>query len=318
MIFDTISVIIITKNRSRLLKRCINSIYNSSKLPDEIIIIDNNSTDNTKLICTELKNKYKKKYKKNYTIIKYIFNKKGGISESRNLGLKLGKKKIIAFTDDDCIVNKYWIENIIKSHNIYNHVAIGGNTLNYGKNIIQYSGHLFRRWSTFESIHGFRNLSSINIEFELNKIQKVRTLATQNISYKKKYIKNIIFNNNLAVCEAVDYSWKITNKFKTPILYIPDIIVYHEYRTLLKEFFYQQYQYGFYYQKLIRIAKEKSYVSIEKINRIRYYLKYFIFSCYESFNNKFYFLNKFSLLFIMLLRPLIFRLGYLNGYFKKQ
>lgn len=75
--------------------------------PDEIIIVDDNSTDKTK----ELLNCWKKN-KTNYD--KKIFLKplNKGPADSRNLGIKNSKNNLIAFTDDDVIVQKDWIKYI--------------------------------------------------------------------------------------------------------------------------------------------------------------------------------------------------------------
>ena len=75
------SIIIPTFNQGDLLARCVKSVLNQSYKNYEIIIIDNNSSDNTSKII----NKYK-----NLIIYKKI-NNQGVIARSRNLGIKLAK-----------------------------------------------------------------------------------------------------------------------------------------------------------------------------------------------------------------------------------
>lgn len=101
-----ISVVIITRNRGDKLKNCLLSLTNQSIKPDEVIVIDNDSSDNTKKTVLG--------FKKNL-LIKYCLEKKIGIPYVRNRGLKEVNNEIISFTDDDCQANKEWIKEIKKS-----------------------------------------------------------------------------------------------------------------------------------------------------------------------------------------------------------
>lgn len=98
-----ISAVICTHNREQYLEKAIKSLLDQSlsKKDYEIIVIDNNSTDNTKEIC---KNK-----------VKYFFESKQGLSYARNRGIKESKGKFIAFIDDDAIADKNWLKNIINA-----------------------------------------------------------------------------------------------------------------------------------------------------------------------------------------------------------
>ncbi|MGQ9608977.1 MAG: glycosyltransferase family 2 protein [bacterium] len=105
-----ISVIICTWNRAYSLKRTLDSIMTMSIPKDllwELIVVDNNSTDNTKEIVKE----YKAKSGLN---IVYVFEEKRGLANARNRGIKEAKGEIIAFTDDDVIVDRNWLCYILK------------------------------------------------------------------------------------------------------------------------------------------------------------------------------------------------------------
>ena len=55
VIYKKIIAVVVTHNRCKLLKRCINNILNQSLPPDEILVINNGSTDNTKDELEKLK-----------------------------------------------------------------------------------------------------------------------------------------------------------------------------------------------------------------------------------------------------------------------
>jgi glycosyltransferase involved in cell wall biosynthesis len=88
-----LSIIICTFNRSRLLKKCIDSFVPFINYEVEIIIIDNNSQDDT----AQIVNKYSLEHKN----IKYFFEEKTGLSHARNRGIVEAKSKWILYIDDD-------------------------------------------------------------------------------------------------------------------------------------------------------------------------------------------------------------------------
>jgi glycosyltransferase involved in cell wall biosynthesis len=98
-----ISVIIITLNRAEWLSETLSSLLDQSRRAEEVIVVDNGSTDHTKDIAESFKDKLN---------IKYIHEEKRGIPFARNAGIKYASKEIIAFIDDDCIAHKDWLKYI--------------------------------------------------------------------------------------------------------------------------------------------------------------------------------------------------------------
>lgn len=100
-----ISVVIPTYNRSSDLLRALKSVLLQTFQNFEVIVVDNNSTDNTELMIKEL----------NDNRIKFVkICNNGIIAKSRNIGIKLAKGDYIAFLDSD----DWWLpsklENSIK------------------------------------------------------------------------------------------------------------------------------------------------------------------------------------------------------------
>jgi len=121
-----ISVIVCTFNRSESLKRLLNSLR-EAVIPDhlsyEFIVVDNNSDDDTRLVFDEIEKHYESK-------LRYAFEDKRGISHARNRGIREARGEIIAFTDDDVIVDKHWIQHIDKAFKEHDDVAcLGGKIL---------------------------------------------------------------------------------------------------------------------------------------------------------------------------------------------
>ena len=108
-----ISIVLPTYNHAQFLNVAIKCVLNQTYTNWELIIIDNNSTDNT----NEVINKYN-----DYRIQHVKIDNKGIISSSRNLGIKLSNGDWIAFLDSDDSWHKSKLEivvnNILLNHNI--------------------------------------------------------------------------------------------------------------------------------------------------------------------------------------------------------
>ncbi|WP_066874761.1 glycosyltransferase family 2 protein [Clostridium mediterraneense] len=114
-----LTIIICTYNRSNILKECILSLLNNNTDNNyEILVVDNNSTDNTKEIIEQLKLKFSN--------LKYIFEEKQGLSCARNRGILESTTELVAFIDDDVIVEKGYVKSILEYFINDNNVCAGG------------------------------------------------------------------------------------------------------------------------------------------------------------------------------------------------
>lgn len=102
------SIVVPTYNRSKIIPLCLDSLISQSYPKDkyEIIIVDNNSTDDTKIKVRNYIEKY------STFDIKYFFEIRKGSGYARNLGVQMSSYDIIAFTDDDAILEKNWLKEL--------------------------------------------------------------------------------------------------------------------------------------------------------------------------------------------------------------
>jgi len=87
---NKISVIIPTYNRASTLPRAIDSVLAQSRAADEIIVVDDGSTDETQQIIEE-----------RYPQIKFISQNNKGVSAARNVGIKNVQGNLICLLDSD-------------------------------------------------------------------------------------------------------------------------------------------------------------------------------------------------------------------------
>ena len=103
-----ISVIICTYCRGEHLRKVLVDLTRQdvvSQVRFEVIIVDNNSKDNTKQVCAEFIEKHPETFR-------YVFEERQGKTFALNTGIKKSKGNIIAFTDDDVVIDKRWLYSL--------------------------------------------------------------------------------------------------------------------------------------------------------------------------------------------------------------
>lgn len=152
---NTVSVIIPCYNHSKYLVDALNSVMYQTRVPDEIVLIDDNSTDNTfeilKNFYTEHNAKFNIVLKKNTTNMGQCF--------TINKGVTLANSELIMILNDDDYLMHDAIENTLKIFNQENDIYLLGS-----KSIYVY------RQEHFENLNKFTFGSLNKNEFIIRKI----------------------------------------------------------------------------------------------------------------------------------------------------
>lgn len=93
------SVVVCTRNRPHVLAYCLRSLQPLAQAGHEIIIVDNAPSDQR---SAELVARYPQ--------FRYIREDRPGLDRARNCGLRAATGAIVAFTDDDAIVDPGWLD----------------------------------------------------------------------------------------------------------------------------------------------------------------------------------------------------------------
>jgi hypothetical protein len=93
-----ITFIVPTFNVARYLDECLDSIVRASEPGDQIILVEDGSTDDTRNICRQWKETHP-------DLIDLIEQENQGLSAARNNGLRLAHNEHILFMDSDDVVN---------------------------------------------------------------------------------------------------------------------------------------------------------------------------------------------------------------------
>lgn len=100
-----VSIIIPAYNASKYIHRCLDSVARQDYTDYEVLVVDDNSTDNTSAIVNELKESDNR--------IRLFKNPKKGVSSARNYGILVSKGEYITFLDSDDELSPSFLKTLV-------------------------------------------------------------------------------------------------------------------------------------------------------------------------------------------------------------
>ncbi|HEX5412415.1 MAG TPA: glycosyltransferase [Terriglobia bacterium] len=120
-----VSVVIGTHNRAESLRGTLESLSGMSvprELEWELIVVDNNSSDNTRAVVEEFA-------QTSPFEVRYFFETRQGLSHARNTGVARAAGEIIAFTDDDVTMAPEWLRELVRAFGKFDCAGVGGKSI---------------------------------------------------------------------------------------------------------------------------------------------------------------------------------------------
>jgi glycosyltransferase involved in cell wall biosynthesis len=212
--FIKYSVIVCTYNRSNFLKETLNSILSvfKDRCDFEVLVIDNNSTDDTESVLDDYLNVLE---------IRYFFEKSQGLSFARNRGILESRGDILIYLDDDIDLPQNYFD---LCDEIFNNEAIaisGGKVLPCDADIPKW---LPRKYYFLVSVYDLGD-----------KPKNVRYLMGGNFAIRKEVALKIGFYNTrlgrrgklLMGGEEIDYQNRARD-LGYKICYYPEQLIFHK------------------------------------------------------------------------------------------
>ena len=218
-----INILLCTSGNLKNLRRCVFSISKINyKKKINLFLINNSKNTLVKNILTNTK------FKKNFNIF-YKNEKKGGIPNARNASINLSRKlksDYTCFFDDDCIIPKNWLTQMIKIKDLKLAKIITGPQVPLSNNI-------------YEKV----------IARNEKHMSEVKWAATNNVFISSQVLKKekIFFDMDLLNIGGSDqlFFLKLSKKYK--ILWNEDAKVYEMSQNIRKNFmwfFYRNIRFG--------------------------------------------------------------------------
>ena len=206
----SVTVVIPTRNRVRELKDCLTSVLSQSHLPDEVIIVDSSENNHTRELVEEMKKDMK-------ISLKYIFTSPGLVHQKK-VGVENSKGEIIFFLDDDVILDKDFVKEIMRVFQAHypNIGGVMGNNLN-ARRIPRWSLRYLIRQIFFlnNSGNGKFRLSGFQTSVVgLSGIRRTDALAGGYTAYTKEAIEKVGLDEKIFFYpEDMDLAWRVSRKY---------------------------------------------------------------------------------------------------------
>ena len=137
-----VSVIICTYNRRDSLRQTLSLLCGlevPAHLSWEVLVVDNNSTDDTPQVCESFIQKLP---------LRYVFEPRQGVNHARNRGVAEAMAPLVLFADDDVNVDKNWLASVWDAAERHPGVSI-------------FSGRIFPLWESTPPAWLTKNSKSI-------------------------------------------------------------------------------------------------------------------------------------------------------------
>jgi glycosyltransferase involved in cell wall biosynthesis len=95
-----LSVIVCAHNEARYLAACLHSLLAQSRLPDEILVINNASTDETRAVALEL------------PAVRVVDEPRKGLVTARETGRRVASGDVLVYVDADCRAPIAWLARV--------------------------------------------------------------------------------------------------------------------------------------------------------------------------------------------------------------
>jgi glucosyl-dolichyl phosphate glucuronosyltransferase len=232
-----VSIIICTYKRPILLESTLKSVVDLDFAADqfEVIVIDNGSDDQSHDVfeSINLQGRCQMVYAREATL---------GLSHARNKGIGLSKGEIVAFLDDDELVDQNWLQELVKPYYSDERIACVG-----GRIVPVFPDNKYPSWYS-KDIQGF--FGGVDHGEQIHEVNfPIEYIGGGNMSFNRRLIiESGMFNVRLGIIGGSSYSgeenelaFRIKNKgFK--VLYTPFATTYHliESERISKQFFYKR------------------------------------------------------------------------------
>jgi len=198
-----ISIIIPAHNEALFLPSCLESIFSQRlSIPFEVIVVDNNSTDDTAQVARKWN-------------VELLSEKKKGVTCARNSGAKRAKADILYFLDADCRLPEGRLQDILNEFQKDTSLSLISGPYIYDKDgfipyfftkvlgyftlyhsifkwitgITQFSGgNIIIRKKVFEQVGKFdEHIQDINIPEDVDLAMRLRAMGGVTVLFEKKY-----------------------------------------------------------------------------------------------------------------------------------
>jgi len=218
-----ISIVIPAYNRARELERCLHSLFTLDYPAHclEIIVVDDTSTDET---SSMLRRMAREAAARGLEMRVVCHEQRQGVGISRNTGAQAARHDLIAYLDSDCVASPGWLRELVPAFQDERIAAVGGMIRAYDRKSL-----LGRYEDVRSSLFMGMQPQQVHLEGPLT------YLPTANMLLRRAVWQQLSGFAPMTQGEDVDFCRRLLISGAS-MRYLPQGVVYHDYRTTLGAF----------------------------------------------------------------------------------
>jgi len=259
----SLTIAIVTKNRPSKLERCLESIRKQTVFPKKILIIDNDKEKSAYFVIKKFKN----------LNLKYFLEKNPGVPNARNRALKECKTSYLGFVDDDCVLDKRWVENVVNMLSESKQITyVVGDTKLYNKsNLFALAQHCRDNYWKLKTLKNGNETTRFHFDTK-NVVFRIDDIKSNGIKFDPKCSMGEFDSGDF------DFGLNLTSK-SLKGLYLNNMILFHEETSSMVRFIKRAYYRG----KISAYISKKWGLGDILVNTSAKNLKWWIFDIFNNF-----------------------------------
>lgn len=261
-----ISVVIAAYNAEPYIRKVLDAVLTQTLPPEEIIIVNDGSKDNTLRTVKEYPKKLRPELKKRFRKVKryrIISQKNKGPAGASNTAIKAAKGDIIVSVDSDAVLDKDFIRK-----------AAGMLRKDRKKRIGVAAGYIgtanpekfWARMMGYDLEYRYDHIGGLNAKKAL-----VEHVSPNNTAYRREVFENVgYFDQKYHYCQDVEFSYRIRDAGYRIVL-LKDTGSVHYWRETFRGYTKQQFNVSYWRMKLVR--KKKSNIKGDKVSGARMFMQ---------------------------------------------
>ncbi len=216
--WPNVSIVIPSYNRAKELERCLRSLFDLDYPADclEIIVVDDASTDETSSVLQHLV----KEAAIHDLVMRVVrHEKRQGVGIGRNTGAEAAQYDLIAYIDSDCVASPGWLRELVPAFQDAQIAAVGGMIRACERNTL-----LGRYEDVRSSLYMGERPQLVNLKGPLT------YLPTANMVVRRMAWRQLGGFAPMTHGEDVDFCRRLLLSGAS-INYIPQGVIFHDYRT---------------------------------------------------------------------------------------
>lgn len=200
----TISVILPTYNRAHVLERALTSVFGQTHLPDEVIVVDDASTDATADVVKRFPH-----------VRLHRLERNSGAAHARNAGAKLATGEYIAFLDSDDL----WLSNKLEVQLVRMNESPAPDLICSGITVQERNGSV--------AYHGFFTVTPPE-EWSFGEFQSYPFCPSNWLIRRATFLGMGLFDESMPNCEDLDFLARMAGRHRIEVMSQPLTVKYNQ------------------------------------------------------------------------------------------